>query len=100
MIRLRYKKIKRTKLSKFISVLSFLLILTFIIYFFYIQADIDKMEKELSDVSNTVIYESLKNNDYKLTLQDQQKLLERLAREKLDYAHPEERVFVDISGIK
>lgn len=93
-------KIKNSNLGNIIKLLSFILTLFLIFYFIYIQSDIDKMEKELNDITNAVIHENLKNNDYKLTLKDQQKLLERLAREKLDYAHPEERVFVDASGIQ
>lgn len=40
----------------------------------------------------------LKNKDAELSLREDEKTLERTAREKLDYAHPDERIFVDISG--
>ena len=56
------------------------------------------MQQQLVAMEEQVELQRLKNKDAKLSLREDSNTLERTAREKLDYAHPDERVFVDISG--
>ena len=56
------------------------------------------MQQQLVAMEEQVELQRLKNKDAKLSLREDSSTLERTAREKLDYAHPDERVFVDISG--
>ena len=67
----------------------------FAVYFVKTKLDVAQMQQQLVA---KVELQRLKNKDAKLSLREDSSTLERTAREKLDYAHPDERVFVDISG--
>ncbi|MCI9194786.1 MAG: hypothetical protein HFF14_04355 [Angelakisella sp.] len=62
------------------------------------KLDVAQMQQQLVAMEEQVELQRLKNKDAKLSLREDSSTLERTAREKLDYAHPDERVFVDISG--
>lgn len=83
-----------------IRVLAVFLFVVLVAFFVKTQTDVDNMEAQLMDITQMVEGQRLKNKDLELSLRDNQEYLERTAREKLDYAHPEERVFVDASGVK
>ena len=76
----------------------FFLTLLFIVYFVKTKLDIVKMQDELAAMEQQVELQRLKNKDAELSLREDDETMERTAREKLDYAHPDERIFVDISG--
>ena len=68
------------------------------VYFVKTRLDIVEMQEQLVEMHQLVELQRLKNKDAELSLRDDDETMERAAREKLDYAHPDERVFVDISG--
>ena len=70
----------------------------FAVYFVKTKLDVAQMQQQLVAMEEQVELQRLKNKDAKLSLREDSSPLERTAREKLDYAHPDERVFVDISG--
>ena len=70
----------------------------FAVYFVKTKLDVAQMQEQLMAMEEQVELQRLKNKDAKLSLREDSSTLERTAREKLDYAHPDERVFVDISG--
>lgn len=59
-----------------------------------------RMQRELDDVNGQVEQQQEKNEEL-MTLMDtgdEDAFVERIAREKLGYARPGERIFVDITG--
>ena len=76
----------------------FFLSILFVVYFVKTRLDIVEMQEQLMAMEEQVELQRLKNKDAELSLREDEKTLERTAREKLDYAHPDERIFVDISG--
>lgn len=101
---MRYAKEKKIKknssVDSLIRVMVFLLFAILIAFFVKTQSDVERMESQLLDITQKVEHQRLVNKDLELSLRDDGEYLERAAREKLDYAHPEERVFIDASGIK
>lgn len=89
----------RSSVDGLIRVLTVLLFAVLVAFFVKTQADIERMESQLGELDEQVVQQQLVNKDLELNLRDNQEYLERAAREKLDYAHPEERVFVDASGV-
>jgi cell division protein FtsB len=75
-----------------------LLMLLLAVFFVKTKLDIADMQKQLADMEQQVEQQELENKDAELALRQDDETMERTAREKLDYAHPDERVFVDISG--
>lgn len=66
------------------------------------QIQIGQKKQELTDVTQQLTAQNLKNDELKMVLQngavDSDEFIERKAREELDYAKPNELVFVNISG--
>ncbi|MEG0754307.1 MAG: septum formation initiator family protein [Angelakisella sp.] len=91
---------RRSSLDTLIRVMTIVLFTVLVGFFIKTQADVEAMEEKLSDVTRQVEHQRLVNKDLELTLRNDKDFLERTAREKLDYAHPEEKVFVDASGVK
>ena len=75
-----------------------LLCILFAVYFVKTRLDVAEMQQRLVAMEEQVELQRLKNRDVQLALREDDETMERAAREKLDYAHPDERVFVDISG--
>ena len=73
-----------------------LLTILFVVYFVKTRLDIVEMQEQLMAMEEQVELQRLKNKDAQLSLREDEDTLERAAREKLDYAPPDERVFVDI----
>lgn len=75
-----------------------LLCVLFAVYFVKTRLDVAAMQQQLAAMEEQVELQRLKNRDAELALREDDDTVERAAREKLDYAYPDERVFVDISG--
>lgn len=101
MLIMGHKSEKRhSSLDTIIRVMTVVLFAVLVGFFIKTQADVDSMEETLAGVTAQVEHQRLVNKDLELTLRDDEEFLERAAREKLDFAHPEERVFIDASGVK
>lgn len=83
-----------------LKVLTLVLLVVLVAFFVRTQADVESMEDQLAVLTEQTERARLENKDMEYSLRDEQKYLERTAREKEDFAHPEERVFVDASGVK
>lgn len=94
------KEKKGSTLDSLIRVATIVLFAVLVAFFIKTQTDIEHMESQLGDINELVEHQRLVNKDLELSLKSDDTYLERAAREKLDYAHPEERVFVDASGVK
>ncbi len=76
------------------------LCIVLVAYFVKTRMEITAIQNELADLEEQIETQKLINKDARLALREDENYMERAAREKLDYAHPEERVFVDVSGMK
>ena len=85
-------------INSLLKIACILLLVLFVVYFVKTKLDIAKMQEQLVEMEQQVEQQELENKDAELALRQDEETMERTAREKLDYAHPDERVFVDISG--
>ena len=85
-------------INALLKIACIFLTLLLAVYFVKTKLDIAKMQEQLVSMEQQVEQQRLENKDAELSLREDDETMERTAREKLDYAHPDERVFVDISG--
>lgn len=64
------------------------------------QMDIAAKQKELQDLENQLEQQRQQNDELERVLESgsDQEIIERVARDKLGYAKPNERVFIDVTG--
>ena len=64
------------------------------------QVDIAAKQKELQDLENQLEQQRQQNDELERVLESGSDLeiIERVARDKLGYAKPNERVFIDVTG--
>ena len=64
------------------------------------QVDIAAKQKELPDLENQLEQQRQQNDELERVLESgsDQEIIERVARDKLGYAKPNERVFIDVTG--
>ncbi|MDD2956063.1 MAG: septum formation initiator family protein [Oscillospiraceae bacterium] len=64
------------------------------------QAEIKERSEELAAVEALIMQQEEKNKDAErlLTLGDDEEYIERIAKEKLGYAYPDEHVYIDRSA--
>ena len=64
------------------------------------QVDIAAKQKELQDLENKLEQQRQQNDELERVLESgsDQEIIERVARDKLGYAKPNERVFIDVTG--
>lgn len=64
------------------------------------QVDIAAKQKELQDLENQLEQQHQQNDELERVLESgsDQEIIERVARDKLGYAKPNERVFIDVTG--
>ncbi len=65
-----------------------------------LEIDIRSRQKELTEVTEQCLTQADQNNELQrmLEAEDDTAMIERIAREKLNYAYPDEEVFYDVSG--
>ena len=64
------------------------------------QVDIAAKQKELQDLENQLEQQRQQNDELERVLESGRdaEIIERVARDKLGYAKPNERVFIDVTG--
>ena len=64
------------------------------------QVDIAAKQKELQDLENQLEQQRQQNDELERVLESgsDQEIIERVARDTLGYAKPNERVFIDVTG--
>ena len=81
-----------------------LLILGVAIYisvaFIQLQVDLNERRSELSLLKQQLAEQDFANQELKtlVDMRQNDEYIERVARDRLDYAYPEERIYIDISG--
>ncbi len=96
--------IKRKKRHSIPQVIGVCILLSIIVYFSFVlvmtQISINNKEKELAAVNEKVNAQITENAELAQIVEndDEAAYMERIARDKLGYALPGERFFVDMSG--
>ncbi|WRS28234.1 septum formation initiator family protein [Oscillospiraceae bacterium MB08-C2-2] len=81
-----------------------LMLLAFVIYASVVlidmQVSVGQRKKELAQLQVQYEQQRIANKELErqLAIGDDKDYIERVARDKLDYVAPEERVFIDVSG--
>lgn len=93
----------QTRKKKHSLILRLLLIAVAVyvaVSFVQLQLDLSAKRLELASIQNAVDAQLLENQELEalLTARQEDDYIEWVARERLDYAFPDEKVFVDISG--
>lgn len=76
------------------------LLLYLVVSLVYVQIDIVSKRQQLDNLTQQVAVQQAQNQELQRTLDvdDEAAYMERVAREKLGYAKPDERLYVDMSG--
>lgn len=76
------------------------LVIYLLVSLVYVQMDIVSKTQQLENLTSQVSSQQAANQELQRTLDvdDEADYLERVAREKLGYARPGERLYVDMSG--
>ncbi len=88
---------------EFIIYGAFVVFLIYTAFFLLSQHnDIDKKNQELEDIRSRIVIEEVKNEEVNDILNsnevDNEAYIEKSARENLDFAYKDERIFVNVSG--
>ena len=68
--------------------------------FVQLQVDLGRKRTELASLEQQVEDQLLENQELQalLDMRQDEEYIERVARDRLDYAYPDEKVYIDISG--
>ena len=93
------KKRKR-KSSFFVKMVTFCFIVCAAVAFIQTQAEVVSKRRELAALQQNIKLQQASNDEVKRILEGGNDLeyIERIAREKLGYAYPDEKIFIDRSG--
>ncbi len=71
-----------------------------LISFFMLQMDLAQKDQELQEINKKIQTQQQTNEELKTMLGEEHysEYIARIAREKLGYVYPDERIFVDVSG--
>lgn len=71
-----------------------------LISFFILQMDLAQKDQELQEINKKIQTQQQTNEELKTMLGEEHysEYIARIAREKLGYVYPDERIFVDVSG--
>ncbi len=74
--------------------------LVFSITLIQMQVELENRKRELSALEEQTVEQQDKNDELKrlLSIGGSEKYIEEMARDKLGFVYPDERVFIDISG--
>ncbi len=91
---------KRSRKTRIFTVVTIVACLSFVTSIISSQIEIVKEKQILDELNSQIEVAQLENNELERLSQDgkQDEYLERVAREKLGYADPNEQVFVDLPG--
>lgn len=64
------------------------------------QLDITKKKAELESIQEKIVNQGVENKNLEriINSDEDDEYIEKLAREKLGFAYPDERIYIDISG--
>lgn len=66
------------------------------------QIQISQKQEELSQLEDKILIQEVKNGEvedvYNSSDEENEEYIKKIAREELDYAEPDERIFINIAG--
>ena len=91
------KKQKKNRILKFCFTVF---TLYFVISLINSQIDISKKREELENVNEKIAIQKVENKKLEriINSDEYEEYIEKLAREKLGFAYPDEKIYIDISG--
>lgn len=77
-----------------------ILSLSVVISLIQLQIDISARKQELTEINKKISEQEEENKELQrlLTLGDDKTYIERFARERLGFAYPDERIYIDMAG--
>lgn len=93
---------KKKRGSALIKIIVSLCIAYFMFSLIASRIELSSKNRELEQIQVQVEQQRIENKETErlISMNEDKKYIERIARDKLDYAYPDERVFIDISGTK
>ncbi len=93
-------KRKKRKSNFFVKMVTFCFIVCAAVSFIRTQSDVVSKRRELAALQQSIKLQEASNDEIKRILEggDNLEYIERIAREKLGYAYPDEKIFIDRSG--
>ncbi len=94
------QKNKKFSLPSFVAKAAFLFVVaSMLISFVSNEIEIAAKKEELAEIEAQVVAQIADNEELTLLMEaSETEIVERVAREEYDYAMPNERVFIDMSG--
>ena len=94
------KKGTKKRRSIFLRLILIGLLCYGLISFFMLQMDLAQKDQELQEINKKIQTQQQTNEELKTMLGEEHysEYIARIAREKLGYVYPDERIFVDVSG--
>lgn len=94
------QKIKKSKRNFIVTLAVLALVGFFVISLIRLQIDIRQNEEELSSITESISEQMAANDSVERALdeENEEEYMERIAREKLGYVMPDERVYVDAAS--
>ena len=91
---------RKKKRSLFLRVLTLGVLVYVAVSFIQLQVELNQKRGELAMLEKQVEDQLLENQELRslLDMRQDEKYIERVARDRLDYAYPDEKVYIDISG--
>jgi len=77
-----------------IKIVTVVLLVALVVFFIKTRLDIREMSEQLGKVQEDIEMQTIMNEDAQLQLREDEEFLRKEAREKLDYADPQEKVFI------
>lgn len=91
---------RKKKRSLFLRILTLGVLVYVAVSFIQLQVELNQKRGELAMLEKQVEDQLLENQELRslLDMRQDEKYIERVARDRLDYAYPDEKVYIDISG--
>ena len=91
---------RKRRSSFFVKITTFCFIVCAAVAFIQSQADVVSKRRELAALQESIKLQQASNDEIKRILEggNDMEYIERIAREKLGYAYPDEKIFIDRSG--
>lgn len=93
-------RMRKKKKGLFWRIAALCVLLYVAVSFVQLQVELNEKRGELALLEQQVEDQLLENQELRslLDMRQDEKYIERVARDRLDYAYPDEKVYIDISG--
>lgn len=92
--------LRKKKKGLFLRILTLCVLIYVAVSFVQLQVELSEKRGELALLEKQVEDQLLENQELRslLDMRQDDAYIERVARDRLDYAYPDEKVYIDISG--